>query len=63
MRKREKSATCVALGMERDWQERKRHFSNSYKFKKNNSLILDKIFKIEKIGKIGNLRSLMSFSE
>ena len=40
--------------MERDWQERKRHFSNSHKFKKKNSLILDKIFKIEKIGKIGN---------
>ena len=36
----------------RDWQERKRPFSNSHKFKRriSNSLILDKKIKIEKIG-------------
>ena len=32
MRKRD-FATYVALWNGRDWQERKRHFSNSYKFK------------------------------
>ena len=42
MRKRE-FATCVAIGNGRDWQERKRPFSNSYKFKEkfSNSIILD----------------------
>ena len=37
-------ATYVAFGMVRDWQERKRPFSNSRQFKKknfSNSLILD----------------------
>ena len=41
-------ATCVALANGRDWQERKRPFSNSPKIQKKKSLILDKI-KIEQI--------------
>ena len=34
--RKEKNCYLRSIGNSRDWQERKRHFSNSYKFKEKN---------------------------